>query len=87
MLETVALQPDTAAVAYQAATLAARHAGLWISGAHVFVGALQLAAVIYGIRAMRFAGDKRAREQDQRHAENMTALKALIERTGRAPAR
>ncbi len=65
---------------YQTATLAARHAGLWIAAAHVVVGLLQTAVVAWGIRAMMRAGAERAaaaqREAaraDQRHAEAMQA--------------
>ena len=61
---------------YQTATLAARHAGLWIAAAHVVVGLLQTAVVAWGIRAMIRAGAERAaaaqREAaraDQRHTE------------------
>ena len=54
---------------YEAATLAARHTGLWIAAAQVGVGLLQAAIVWYGIRAMQRAGDRRAREQDQRYTE------------------
>ena len=59
-------------------------AALLIAAAHVVVGLMQVAIVAYGIRAMRTMGERRAREQDQRHAEAMRALEALIERTGRA---
>ena len=65
---------------YQTATLAARHAGLWIAAAHVVVGLIQTAVVAWGIRAMIRAGAERAavaqREAaraDRRHAENMQA--------------
>ena len=65
---------------YQTATLAARHAGLWIAAAHVVVGLIQTAVVAWGIRAMMRAGAERAaaaqREAaraDQRHAETMQA--------------
>ena len=65
---------------YQTATLAARHAGLWIAAAHVVVGLIQAAVVAWGIRAMMRAGAERAaaaqREAaraDQRHAEAMQA--------------
>ena len=68
---------------YQTATLAARHAGLWIAAAHVVVGLLQTAVVAWGIRAMIRAGAERAaaaqREAaraDQRHAETMQAAAA-----------
>ena len=68
---------------YQTATLAARHAGLWIAAAHVVVGLIQTAVVAWGIRAMIRAGAERAaaaqREAaraDQRHAENMQAAAA-----------
>ena len=57
---------------------------LLIAAAHVVVGLMQVAIVAYGIRAMRTMGERRAREQDQRHAEAMRALEALIERTGGA---
>ena len=55
-----------------------------IAAAHVVVGLMQVAIVAYGIRAMCTMGERRAREQDQRHAEAMRALEALIERTGGA---
>ena len=78
---------EIATFAYQEATLASRYAGLWIAAAQVGVGLLQ-AAVWYGIRAMQRAGTQRAREQDQRHVEDMVrldqqgrALGTLIERT------
>ena len=52
------------------------------------VGAGQIAVVWYAIRAMIGANQDRAdgaaeaaRQADQRHAETMTALQALIERT------
>ena len=68
---------------YEAATLAARHAGLWIAAAHVAVGLLQTAVVAWGIRAMIRAGAERAaaaqREAagaDRRHAEAMQAAAA-----------
>ena len=81
---------EIATLDYQAATLAARHAGLWIAAAHVVVGVLQTAVVGYGIYAMIRANRERAeateasaeraeRESDRRHAENMAALKALID--------
>ena len=57
---------------------------LLIAAAHVVVGLMQVAIVAYGIRAMRTMGERRAREQDQRHAEAMRALEVLIERTGGA---
>ena len=55
---------------YQAATLAARHAGLWIAGAQVFVGVLQCAVVAWGIRAMVRANNERAvsAAEDRREA-------------------
>ena len=84
---------------YEIATLAARDVALWVAvaqvAATVAVGLAQVAVVWYGIRAMlrasttraiatERADQQRAREQDQRHAEAMTALRELIERT--APA-
>ena len=82
---------EAATLAFRSASLAARHAGLWIAAAHVAVGLIQAGIVWYGIRAMQRAGDQRAKDQDQRHAETMDvlamqrrALETLIERT--APA-
>ena len=80
---------------YEIATLASRTLGHWIAagqvGAAIAIGIGQIAIVWYGIRAMQRAGDRRAREQDQRHAEAMQALAlqaraldTLIERTGQA---
>ena len=61
---------------YELATLAARHAGIWIAAADVVVGLMQCGIVAYGIRAMQIAGDRRAEEQDQRHKEAMAAIDA-----------
>ena len=68
---------------YQAATLAARHAGLWIAGAHVLVGVLQCAVVAWGIRAMVRANNERAasaaedrREDREARREDREALEA-----------
>ena len=80
---------------YELATLASRSLGHWIAAgevaATIAIGLGQIAIVWYGIRAMQRAGDRGAREQDQRHDETMTALRiqtraleALIART--APA-
>ncbi len=77
---------------YELATLALLGAGNWIAAAHVAVGLIQAGIVWTGIRAMQRAGDRRAAEQDQRHAEAMAvqreshaeamiALRALIART------
>ena len=71
---------------------------LLIAAAPVVVGLMQVAIVAYGIHAMCTMGERRTREQDQRHAEAdqrhaeagqrhaeaMRALEALIERTGGA---
>ena len=57
MTEAAAATPEAVLTAYRSATLAARHAALWIAAA-------------------------RSHEQDQRHAQAMAVLKALIERTG-----
>ena len=65
----------------QAATLAARHAGLWIAGAQVFVGVLQCAVVAWGIRAMVHANDERAvsAAEDRREAREASAARAAAE--------
>ena len=69
--------------------------------AALVIGAGQIAIVWYGIRAIRRAGEHRAREQDQRHTETMRAhadqhralkalisgMKSVIERTAPAPGR
>ena len=60
---------------YEAATLALRESALWVAVAQVVatvvIGCGQIAVVWFGIRAMQTAGDRRARGQDQRHAEAM----------------
>ncbi len=101
MIDTVAGELGIM-TAYEIATLAARNAALWVAIAQVAVTAIigggQIAVVLHGIRAMQRMGERRAREQDQRHAEAMqagekrhaeamAALNALIEgqaRQGRA---
>ena len=77
---------EAATLAFRTASLAAQHAGLWIAAAHVAVGVGQLVVVWYGIRAMQRAGDRRAAEQDQRHAESMRRLDALGVRAERSHA-
>ena len=73
---------------YEAATLASRALGHWIASGQLLIALLiglgQIAVVWFGIRVMRQAGERRAKEQDQRHDEAMTALRELIARTGRA---
>ena len=58
---------------YELATLASRELGHLIALAQVLaavaIGCGQIAVVWFGIRVMRIAGDRRAAEQDQRHAE------------------
>ena len=67
---------------YEIASLAAREASLWVVVAQVAatlaIGIGQIVVVWYGIRAMQRMGATRAREQDQRHEEAMTALNELI---------
>ena len=58
---------------YELAALAIHGAGNWIAAAHVAVGLIQAGIVWIGIRGMQRAGDRRATEQDQRHAEAMAA--------------
>ena len=73
---------------YELATLSIREWGLWAAfgqiAATVAIGLGQIAVVWFGIRVMRQAGERRAKEQDQRHDETMLALRELIARTGRA---
>ena len=71
---TTLTEYEAATLAFREASLAAQHAGLWIAAAHVAVGLIQAGIVWYGIRAMQRAGERRATEQDQRHAEAMQAL-------------
>ena len=77
-------------VDYEAATLAIREWTLWVAIAQLMISAIQTGLVYYGIRAMIRATDRRShdtaaaaadarREADQRHTENMAALKALID--------
>ena len=86
---------EIATLAAREAALAVNKAGLWIAvaqvAATVAIGLAQVAVVWYGIRAMQRSGNQRAREQDQRHDEVMTALRqqgdalaTLIKRTGKA---
>ena len=60
---------------YEVATLASREISHWIALAQVVatvvIGCAQIVVVWFGIRAMQTAGDRRAREQDERHAEAM----------------
>ena len=60
---------------YEIATLAIREAALWATWAQVTaalaIGLGQIAIVAIGIRSMQRAGERRAKEQDQRHAEAM----------------
>ena len=60
---------------YELATLSIREWGLWAAfgqiAATVAIGLGQIAIVWFGIRVMRQAGDRRAKEQDQRHTEAM----------------
>ena len=68
---------------YELATLSIREWGLWAAygqiAATLAIGLGQIAIVWFGIRVMRQAGDRRAKEQDQRHDETMLALRELID--------
>ena len=68
---------------YELATLSIREWGLWAAFgqivATVAIGLSQIAVVWFGIRVMRQAGDRRAKEQDQRHDETMLALRELLD--------
>ncbi len=63
---------------YEFATLTIREHTLWVAMAQVAatlaIGLGQIAVVWFGIRTMRIAGDRRAFELDQRHAESMRAM-------------
>ena len=60
---------------FETATLALRDASLWVAVAQVtatlLIGGGQIAIVWFAIRAMQRTGDRRAQEQDTRHAEAM----------------
>ena len=86
---------------YEIATLSIREWGLWVALGQLAIGLAiglgQIAIVWYAIHAMQAAGNRRAREHDQKHAqtmddqrtrheETMTALRTLIERTRGTPA-
>ena len=63
---------------FEAATLAVRQT----QAAHaLWVGFVQVAVVALGIPAMLWEGIRRGKQHADRHAEAMTALKALIERS------
>ena len=79
--QEVALGIQEAALALCASALTVAK---WQVAATLAIGIGQIAVVAFGIRAMTRAGERRAREQDQRHDEAMTALRELIRRT--APA-
>ena len=64
---------------YELATLSIREWGLWAAFGQLAIGLGQIAVVWFGIRVMRQAGDRRAKEQDQRHDETMLALRELID--------
>ena len=87
-IQKAALRIQEATLAVQKAALALRASALtvakWQVAATLAIGIGQIAVVAFGIRAMTRAGERRAREQDQRHDESMTALRELIRRT--APA-
>ena len=74
---------EIATIAFQDASLALRGETLtvarWQIAATLAIGLGQIAIVWYGIRAMQRAGDRRAKEQDQRHDETMLALRELID--------
>ena len=83
---------EAATLAFQTASLATQHAGLWIAAAHVAVGGGQLVVVWYGIRVLTRASEQRANDtrgesrrlaaaDERRHTEAMRALETLIART------
>lgn len=55
----------------------------WTGITQAAISLLMVGVVWAGIMLMRRAGDQRSKREDQRHAEAMRALEALIERTGR----
>lgn len=87
-VQKASLRIQEATLSVQKAALALRASALtvakWQVAATLAIGIGQIAVVAFGIRAMTRAGERRAREQDQRHDESMTALRELIRRT--APA-
>ena len=77
---------EIASLDYQVATLAARRAANWIASASAFIAVLQTGLVAWGIREMVRANRDRTRQTeaqtraaDQRHAENMRRIDALLE--------
>ena len=80
-VQQASLRIQEAALALRASVLTVAK---WQVAATLAIGIGQIAVVAFGIRAMTRAGERRAREQDQRHDEAMTALRELIRRT--APA-
>ena len=53
-------------------------ATLVISTVQALASVGAVTAILVGIRQMRQAGDQRAEREDQRHAEAMTSLRALV---------
>lgn len=87
--QTATLAAQHAAIATQHASIASQNAvatqALWVGIGQIVVA---LAGVIVGavlilrsFRLMQISTEQRREEAQQRHAETMTALRALIERT------
>ena len=87
--QTATLAAQHAAIAAQHASIAAQNAAatqaLWVGIGQIVValaGVIVSAVLILrGFRLMQTSTEQRREEAQQQHAETMTALRALIERT------
>ena len=63
---------------FETATMALRDASLWVAVAQVaatlLIGGGQIGIVWFGIRAMQQTDERRAEDEDKRHAEAMRKL-------------
>ena len=75
---------------YELATLALEEMILRVAIGHLTVGLMvglgKIAIFWHGIRVLERDGERRAREEGQRHTEAMTALHELVARTARTSA-
>ena len=74
---------------YELATLTLEEVTLWVAVGHLMVAlvvGLGKIAMVCGIRVLERDCECRAREEEQRHTEAMTALHEVVARTTRTSA-
>ena len=87
--QTATLAAQHAAIAAQHASITSQHAtatqALWVGIGQIVVvlagGIVSAVLILRGFRLMQTSTEQRREEAQQQHAETMTALRALIERT------